>query len=364
MRKAGGLSCLVFSKAGLFLAQKLAVKLAAFPWHEDCGTETGKCEIFAPAGLWQRASAPEGISPLDNIKAKLAEIWKHGGAIIFIGATGIAVRMIAPLIGHKSCDPAIIAIDAAGKFCVALLSGHLGGANSLATHIANLIGAQPVITTATDCLNSGHALDLELAAAGLKIIDWQELPRVQAAILEGERIGLCDPLRLLPGAKFPASPNPDSFSFAIAIDWRERKARPGLLRVAAPVVYIGAGFRKNVKADQLAVALRRFIAEQNISPIAIAGVATIREKAAVLGEAAARLGFCFQSFAAPDLAARPTPNPSVFCGQRFNQKPFSVCEAAAILAAGAGGKLAIEKTIYDKSITFALALGKIAREEL
>lgn len=75
--------------------------------------------------------------------------------IVFICACGIAVRAIAPLIKSKLTDPAVVVCDETGQFAVSLLSGHAGGANSLAARVAEIIGATPVVTTASDCHTKG-----------------------------------------------------------------------------------------------------------------------------------------------------------------------------------------------------------------
>lgn len=70
--------------------------------------------------------------------------------IVFCMAVGIVVRVIAPYINNKYTDPAVVAVDEAGRFAVSLLSGHEGGANNLAIRVANILGAEPVVTTASE----------------------------------------------------------------------------------------------------------------------------------------------------------------------------------------------------------------------
>ena len=78
---------------------------------------------------------------------------------IFIMAAGIVVRLIAQHLKHKMSDPAVVVVDESGQWAISLLSGHMGGANRLAVDTAEIIGAQPVITTATD-VNHVPAIDI------------------------------------------------------------------------------------------------------------------------------------------------------------------------------------------------------------
>ncbi len=101
---------------------------------------------------------------INEVGERLADrIKKHeppfdGEAIVFIGAMGICVRKILPIVSNKHTDPAVICIDTTGKYVIPVLSGHIGGANELARDIARVIGAQEIITTQSD--NSGlWALD-------------------------------------------------------------------------------------------------------------------------------------------------------------------------------------------------------------
>ena len=84
--------------------------------------------------------------------------WNDFDAFVFIGALGICVRTIAPYIKDKHEDPAVVCVDSMGLNAIAVLSGHIGGANNLAQEVASLIGAREVITTQSD--NAGlWALD-------------------------------------------------------------------------------------------------------------------------------------------------------------------------------------------------------------
>ena len=76
--------------------------------------------------------------------------WPDFDAFVFIGALGICVRTIAPCISDKHSDPAVVCIDSTGRHVIAVLSGHVGGANELAGRIAAALGVEPVVTTQSD----------------------------------------------------------------------------------------------------------------------------------------------------------------------------------------------------------------------
>ena len=95
----------------------------------------------------------------EKLSDAVAEKFHTYGAHIFVMATGIVVRMIAPFIQDKTEDPAVVVIDDRGRHTISLLAGHLGGANDLTRKVADMIQADPVITTATD-VNDKPAIDV------------------------------------------------------------------------------------------------------------------------------------------------------------------------------------------------------------
>lgn len=136
--------------------------------------------------------AGKGAVPFDGeLKGLVARLWPEGEGLVFIMAAGIAVRMIAPHLEAKDKDPAVVVMDDAGKFAISLLSGHLGGANALASRCAFVTGAREVITTATDA-NGLPSFDLLAKEAGWAIDDLSRVKTLNALLLEGEEIAVVD----------------------------------------------------------------------------------------------------------------------------------------------------------------------------
>lgn len=124
-----------------------------------------------------------------GIKEALKTIWKEYEGIVFISATGIALRMSAKFIEDKTIDPAIVVIDDLGRFSISLLSGHIGGGNQLARDIAKKIGALPVITTATDSRGI-ESIDLFAKKNDYYIEDIKSITKITSMMVNGESIGL------------------------------------------------------------------------------------------------------------------------------------------------------------------------------
>ena len=378
------LACYALSQSALPLAQRLTACLVATPWslprQQPCPTETppaalAHTALFAPARF-----CPAGASPFEKIGPLLAETYPRFAAHAFIGATGIAVRALTPLLQHKSTDAPVLVLDPAGQHVISLLAGHWGGGNALARHVAALLGAVPVITTASDASPAAPpSLDLLLRDAGLLPVDWNRLPAAQAALLEGEQLPLWDPCRAVPD--HPALlrlPMPEDATKAeagtiplppvcagplVAAHWRRLEPRPATLRVAVPRLVLGLGCRKNISASLVQEAVRALLEQYGLEPLALSALATVHEKLQepALKTLAASLHLPLRGFAAADLAHCPTPNPSAAAGRRFGQQPFSVCEAAALLAAAqifpAGTpRLLLPKTTEQGQLTMAIAV--------
>ena len=110
--------------------------------------------------------------------------------IVAVVSLGAVVRLIAPHLGSKENDPAVVVVDEAGKFAIPILSGHLGGANALAGRIADEIGATPVLTTASD---SRQTLAVDLLGRELGWVfeaTHDELVRASAAVVNDEPVAL------------------------------------------------------------------------------------------------------------------------------------------------------------------------------
>src|SRR5271168_3865448 len=106
-------------------------------------------ELYVSQKLLERAPATALPLPLP-MGPTLVRTFNEYDCHIFVISIGAVVRMIAPLLKDKKVDPAVVCVDDAARFAICVLSGHVGRGNAYTERVAMLLGAQPVITTASD----------------------------------------------------------------------------------------------------------------------------------------------------------------------------------------------------------------------
>ncbi|GAA2235289.1 precorrin-3B C(17)-methyltransferase [Streptomyces nogalater] len=244
-------------------------------------------------------------------------------------ATGAVVRLLAPLLAGKAADPGVVCVDEGGRFAVSLLGGHGGGANGLAREVGALLGAEPVVTTATD-------------AVGLPGLDALGLPyegavaAVSRALLDGE------PVALAAEVAWPLPPLPVAAEGAYTIRVTDRDAVPGEREVLLrpPSLVVGVGASKGAPAEEILALVAGALREAGLTARSVAELATVDAKAGEPGivAAAERLGVPLVTYSAEELAAVSVPNPSAAPLAAVGTP--SVAEAAALLR---GGELLVPK---------------------
>ncbi|MGO4996911.1 cobalt-precorrin 5A hydrolase [Oribacterium sp. Sow4_G1_1] len=285
-------------------------------------------------------------------------------AIIFVGATGIAVRAIAPFICGKAVDPAVLVIDEAGRYVISLLSGHLGGANALARTAASLIEAEPIITTATDA-ESAFAVDTFAKENGFLLTDLRKAKEVSAKVLRGEKLRIYSDIPMERLVHRPARheaelvPAQDIDRADIVISYRTKLLNQATgLRLIAKRVHVGLGARKGVTQAEVAAAVATCLEDAGIDPRAVVALASIdlkKQEAGILAYSY-ESGVPFVTYTAEELRTVE----GAFAGSSFVQSVTgvaNVCERAAAYAAGRSGhaEVLVHKTIHG-SVTTAVAV--------
>lgn len=310
----------------------------------------GEAELFVPeryAG--ELFSGRTRAIPPGGLAAAVEQAWNGFGGLVMVMAAGIVVRHIAPLCRSKADDPAVVVCDEAGNFAVSLLSGHLGGANRLAAAVARITGGQPVVTTASDGRKL-MAFDELAARHGYRIATPGTLTRLAAALLDGEKAELSMPRTLF--ERYYAG-NPQFLFRAETAEITVRCA--GIEFRLTPRYYtLGIGCRRGVPAERIAAAVTAVLEKHGIGReriVAVASAELKRDEAGLL-EFAAQTGIPLRFFSADELNGVETPNPSRAAEEHVGIR--SVSEAAALLAAGHGAKLTVEKHA-DGAVTVAIA---------
>lgn len=315
------LAFLAFTEKGFALAKSLAESLG---------------------GSAMRCGKPDSLS--EWTKKHFAD----SQGLVFVGAVGIAVRAIAPYIEKKWKDPAVVAVDECAQFAVPLLSGHLGGANSLARAVSEVCGAQAVITTATD-VNGIFAVDEWARCQGLSVIDPEHIKLISAKLLAGGSIKVYSQYPI-DGECPPSVEKTDTLPADVAVSVFSEKS---VLSLAPKSIVLGVGCRKGTPQSTIEAVFERFLKESGLHREAVYAAASIDLKKDESG----LIDFCrsngweFKTCSAEELRNVPGEfTKSSFVSQITGVD--NVCERSAVFVSG--GALYAKKFAAD-GVTMAAA---------
>jgi cobalt-precorrin 5A hydrolase / precorrin-3B C17-methyltransferase len=295
-----------------------------------------------------------------GLVATVRDRWADADGFVLVCASGVAVRAVAPLLADKTADPAVVVVDDGGRYAVALTGGHRGGANVLAREVAALLGAEPVVTTATD----GAGLPALDTLPGFTVTG--DVAAVTRAWLDGapptvdvDPALAAWPLPPIPGATESPAPgrpegepepstHPNGGFLAraprrVLVTDRQVEPAAGEAVLRPRSLVLGVGSSTGADPEGLRRLALGTLAAAGLSVDAVGCVATVDRKAGepAVVELAAALGVALRVFPADSLAAQPVPNPSPVVAAAVGTP--SVAEAAALAGAGPGAVLVVEK---------------------
>jgi cobalt-precorrin 5A hydrolase/precorrin-3B C17-methyltransferase len=279
--------------------------------------------------------------------------WEDASALLFIMATGIVVRTIAPLIKNKKEDPAVLVIDEEGKHVIPLLGGHQARANELATTLATLINANPVITTSSD-INNLPALDLWIERCQLFIQNPSILPKIMSKFIENSKIKIyinSDLIRVPIFYEHFQVVKEAKFADIIITNKKLELNEEQLILIPRNLV-VGLGFHDWVTSNEIEEAIKQVFTDEGLYFEALKGVATLQKKAEneALQEFSRKYGLRVFSYTPEELQEVKGLSFSPIVERAVGVS--SVCEQSAILASQ--GRLIVPKRVF-KDVTIAVA---------
>ncbi|HLH84138.1 MAG TPA: precorrin-3B C(17)-methyltransferase [Trebonia sp.] len=260
----------------------------------------------------------------------LPQAWAECDGLVCFLACGAVIRLIAPLLDGKHTDPAVVCVDEAARFAVPLAGGHAGGANALAARAAAVLGAEPVITTASDAAGLPGLDDLGWPAEGAIAAVTRALLDGGTVVLDGDETWPLPPLPVIRAGQGAAA---DPAGYRILVTDRVVPADPRTVVLRPPSLVAGIGASRNVRCAEVLGLVDEALAAAGLSPASVTALATVDAKAAEPGlvAAARQRGWPLLAYPAARLAAVPVPNPGEAALAAVGTP--SVAEAAALASA-------------------------------
>ena len=272
--------------------------------------------------------------------------------LIYIMATGIVVRSIAPHLVSKTTDPAVVVLDEKGQFAISLLSGHLGGANAIASEVAKALGGTAVITTASD-VQGVPSVDMIAQMHQLIIQSMQDAKTLTAMTVNGQKIGWRNDT-LLNLTSYYAVEDETSNGLVVVSNRTDLKSHIPFAQLIPQNVVIGVGCKRGIAGQQIIDFISEQLQLNNVSAASIRQIASIDIKADEQGihEAAAHFKVPVQFIAAGEIEMIEQD----FTASAFVKSQIGVsgvCEPAAFIAGGRAGNF-ISRKKSKQGITVAI----------
>ena len=227
-----------------------------------------------------------------GLKEFIPQIFDKYEYLVFIMATGIVVRTIAPLVISKFSDPAILVMDEKGNNIISLLSGHMGGANEMTLYMSDLLNSHPVITTATD-VNKKSSLDMIAKKLNGHIDDFRDnVLKINSMLVNNEEVHL-----YIDGnykinhqgfTLYDEKTDLDKVRNLVVVTNKKdinkilnkniENLNEKIIKVTPKDIVIGVGCKKNTDSDHMKNSLIKFLAEYNIDINAVKEIGSIEIK--------------------------------------------------------------------------------------
>ncbi len=307
----------------------------------------------------------EGFIGFDGSMADCVKrLFARYQALLFICATGITVRMIAPLVNDKLADPAVLVMDEQAQHVISLLSGHVGGGNKLTHKIAGLLGAVPVITTATD-VNEVAALDTLIQAVGADVAQYrQEVKDVNQMLVSAQKVGLyLENVTTQDTRGFVVlkdlSHVPRDLAVLVVVSARTDIAPECdclVIRVTPKNIVVGMGCRRNTDGELIYQTLCQHLAAQKLDIKAIKqiGSVVIKQDEAGFIQLAKRLGVPFTVFSIEALQVHEHRFPV----SGFVRRTIGIGSVSQPAAWMMSGGFLLGETLKQDGITITLGVQK------
>lgn len=312
--------------------------------------------LFLPTADHTEDQTSANCRPYTSLSNEIGKRFNQYSAHLFVFSTGIAVRLLAPLIKSKTTDPAVVVMDEKGRFAISLLSGHLGGANEMAVLAAEITGGTPVITTATD-VNQLPSIDMVAKKNGLVIETPEAIKYVNMKLLKGIPVRVYNPgNHLLRDFSEPvAKPWQQVSGCDIFCSHDARKVPRETLILRPKILSLGIGCNRGTDAEEILDLIKAVFEKSRLSLLSISAIGTsvVKRDEKGLIEAVERLDRPLEFYEREQLNQVDTvENPSEMAKKHLGVN--SVCEAAAILGARKGPLLITKQK--TKNVTLAVAL--------